>query len=371
MSPTLGLIVQLFITISKKSTRLDLLVIIVYISFLLGLINSTKFPENDLAVYLERYNMADNRGFFEYIFLFWKDPLFQIYTFFLNKILFSSDKLYVIFTTFLSYYLYLISILKILDFYPVKKSTKLIVIFFAALSPVLFSISAHLIRQFMATCLLVYFLAYKSQTGKNNYIVLLIAMMTHSSVILFAPFILLKSIKNKIKFNQIIYLFIFGVVLFNVFIIVATDLLQNYNLIFFEYAIKKALEGDSHELIPLSALNIFIILSMMIYFTISSLIKNEQDQIHVYTNIVLIISSIIFLYINNVEFSKRLYFNLYFFIPYLLITIINLLDRLNIGLKIVFINIILFVFVGSLYFSEWTYNAHNLINYPFIYLLQL
>ena len=163
-----SLIFGIIIT-SLNHFELELLLILVFVLYLLLVradvliifslaicwISSTKFPESDLYVYHEVWDMAKYFSYFEYISINFKSPLFYSYFFFCKSIGLSFRSTIFILTFFGNQLFKKISE-KLFKSNIISQIVTLLFIFYYPI----FDSSTHLIRQHLASVLLIYALVY-------------------------------------------------------------------------------------------------------------------------------------------------------------------------------------------------------------------
>lgn len=150
------LLFALVIALENKVNSKTFKIFIFLISTFLGLINSTKIPESDLLSYINLFKDIPNYSFFEYIFLKGKEPIYFSLNYLLYYLTNGNTNIYLILSTIISYSFFLLALFKFHKH--INSSNSLIVfsILTAAFLPQLFSLSAHLNRQFLATSIFLY-----------------------------------------------------------------------------------------------------------------------------------------------------------------------------------------------------------------------
>jgi hypothetical protein len=139
-----------------------------------GLVNSTKVPENDLIWYLAGYLDAGRMPFLKYIFSFGltgtgKELGFSTFNYFLYLIAGDNTKLYIILYTFFAYSFLNLAVLKFGKSLNIPRAYMVTAVFVMAFTPFIFTMSAQLLRQFLAASVLMYILVNKLFYGKNSF----------------------------------------------------------------------------------------------------------------------------------------------------------------------------------------------------------
>lgn len=166
-------------------TKTSLHILAIGFAAFLGYINVTKELTSDLYVYYLDFISHDSYSDAPQLITIIKDPFFVYGTFLFNKLSAGNFKLYIFGITFISYLLLFLSYINILyDDSPREKSHVIASLIMLLLFFELFSLSAHLIRYFLAGSLFFYGFSLK-QLKKRFYVVFyLSAILIHSSVAL-------------------------------------------------------------------------------------------------------------------------------------------------------------------------------------------
>lgn len=160
-------------------------IIIVLGSLYLGLINLTKIPESDLVNYLYSFNQAKNLNFKEFLILHPREPLYTIIVYILGNIYFLSDKHFLIATTAIPYVIFLVSVVQLSLHLNLRNRSILALVLLLLFFPQIFNISAHLVRQFIASSICFYVVSKYLTTGKRKVVTAIVAFFIHFFVSLF------------------------------------------------------------------------------------------------------------------------------------------------------------------------------------------
>jgi hypothetical protein len=158
--------------------------LILFLAFFLSLVNITKIPENDLLFHGFNYLYAGKYDLIEYILWIGKEPFFYMFNYIFYHISNGSFKLWVFTISFVSYYLLLIAVLKYCLYNRFSKGQMLMAFMLASFFPQMFSLSAHLLRQFVASSVFVYFAVDYIYYKKNKWWLPFMGMLIHFSSIL-------------------------------------------------------------------------------------------------------------------------------------------------------------------------------------------
>lgn len=167
------------------NAKILLLPLIVNLSVWLSLINSTKLPESDLLVYLDHYNALRGLSLIDLIEAQQHEILFHLFSWIAINYLLLSDAGYVFLLSNLFYLTLLIALYKYGDQRQESIFKIIGVIFFLALFPPLFSISAHIIRQVIAGAIATLALVNTTKTARSNLLLLSVATLFHTSAAVF------------------------------------------------------------------------------------------------------------------------------------------------------------------------------------------
>lgn len=284
------------------------------IALYLAYLNTNKLVESDLLNYK---NYFDNSKSFEFIIFIEgivKEPLYFLYQFFMSN-LGLSFSVYLFLTTFLCYTL----IFKSFDRIFVKESNfqKILAIVIISFFFELFNISAHLLRQFIASVIFLYAISFNQH--KRTVKIALIASLFHSSILLYFPFLFFKPIYNKIKYKDFLKLLFYLFVLF-LLIFVLTKVIKSLPFI---GSVFNRVINSSDSFLTATKLGLRGYLFMGVSFLlvlISRFIKNTSLLINLI--VITILFSLSMKLLGSELLAYRFMFFLYLFTPILLIKII-------------------------------------------------
>lgn len=179
--------------ISNTIIRRYSLIIIVFCSFNINLLNLIKFPKSDLAVYIQQYLSWGELPFENFIQFIKSDFVFH----YSNRLLYilsdGNVSLFVFFWTFIIYFLLSLSIRNLFLSDKIDKTSfifSLIILFY---STTFLSLSSHLIRQMVTGAIFVYYVTELFLNRKKNYLLIIMVLTHFSSLLLIIPLI----IRNK------------------------------------------------------------------------------------------------------------------------------------------------------------------------------
>lgn len=329
------------------------------LSVLLAFINMTKVPESDLAFHARAYLSAEGVNIFEYfVKTYSREFVFYGFNYIFYYLTNGSVKLWIMLITMTGYFTFFISIHKFQKSLQPNSNYILFAIFLGAFFPQLFSLSAHLIRQFLAGSLALYFIVDRALYQKNRWYVMVAAVLIHSSIAIyfilaFIPFLKEKpSFKNIWKYTGLLI----GLAGYQ---IIASLLLPVFSgTAGLEYALTRASKDTEFDLGGFPVINYFFIIILIfimlrkIYF---SKLRNEIIGVQLIANIVFIQILFILANIQQSELSNRLFFYLYFFFP-IIIPLQLRHEKFKEMRKVIALSLIVF-FIMRINSGVWEYNS--------------
>jgi len=358
---------------NKEVRKYNYYIFFILLALYLGFINGSKVPESDLIYYIQNYSNAGKFPFWTYILIHHKEPGFFIYNYITYYLFFGNVTLYLIVTTFISYILLFVAVYKY--YHKIYNKSKVIIfsILIVAFFPQLFSLSAQIMRQFMAGAILVYAMVQKFFYGKKAWYYLLLAALIHSSVIFFIPFIYFKLLEKRFSFKLIFILTILAFIIKQTISPFTAWLLNKLGYNFLTYVFVRASEGTISNLKPISLLGlltlaILVVISVWYQFFYTNDLKYKNSFIH-FNNIFLVLVLFVLASFSMVELSKRFFFFSYFFLPFIF-PLFFTTDKVEYkALRTVFLVSFFLFFVYRLQFGTWQYASlpqllfGNIFNY--------
>ena len=157
------------------------LVILFSIS-ILSFINTTKFPETDLAVYIEWHEKAVTMNFLNYVISHSKEYIYFIFDFIVSNLTNANEYFYKFFYTILIYFFFLRGTLRFGKYLNLEPAAIYCCLVIIAFFPALFAMSAHLVRQILGVGLAVYIFSVIIRKNQGLLLLLLIPAFIHSSI---------------------------------------------------------------------------------------------------------------------------------------------------------------------------------------------
>lgn len=209
VNPISGILITTFAVgiSSPKHSRMLYNILIIFLAAFLSLINTTKKLESDLLyVYYEQFSYIKGFSYNQFLLYVGKEPVFYTAMYILRKFFVISFRDFVFLVSFCSYTLYLKSVYILLGKQNNLKQGVLLGLYLSVLFFELFSFSAHLLRQFLATSFLLFIAVNHSLGHIRRWILISCMVFIHSSSIIFLPFLLIQKFNNKIKIKEFILL---------------------------------------------------------------------------------------------------------------------------------------------------------------------
>ena len=342
-----------------------------FLAFFLAFINLTKIPENDLHFHGLQYTQVKGFSLLGYLKAIYKEPMGYIFNYVCYHLSGGSLKFWILSFSLISY-LFFFKAIK-LFFLKIKAPINLIVLglILGAFFPQLFSLSAHLIRQFIASAIFIYFAVDKIFYKNNKWWLVVLGVLTHASSLILFSLVYLKFLGN---FKQYRFINIFLIILLLFYQKIADLLLPVFGGIspFVRYILERASRNTNFDLGSFPWLNFVMMLVMIIivliskklvgrYFNKSKITEEsendsselEQNFIFFFT-IMIILSFFILSNLHQSELSIRLFFYLFFYFPFVFPLLIGRFK--NRAIISYFISVLfIFFFAYRLEFGVWHY----------------
>lgn len=351
-----ALVNLLFIIKYKNDKFFNLLII--FLSILLSLINITKVPESDLLNHGLRYLQSGDFNLPTYLITQRKEPVYYIFNYILYHLSNGSLNAWLISFTFFSYFLIFKSILLFFKKINASRIQIILGLMIAGFFPLIFSLSAHLIRQFIATAIFLYFAVNKIFYNKNKWWLIIIGVFTHSSSALFFPLVYLKFLgdfKNKTDLNIVLLI---GLTFYQYFAGILYEIL-NDKFTALSYILKRASRDTTYDLGEFPILNIIIIFIMMVITIIYQAFfvnySEKKEGVRHFFAISWFLSIFILFNTHQTELSLRLFYYLIFFLPFVIPLIFKKVNTINSSLVYSICIGLSFYFLFKLVYGTWTY----------------
>jgi hypothetical protein len=350
INPFLATVASVFFAIVIKHSH-STKIMIFNISIFMGILNSTKVMESDLNAYHIIFLNASKESFIDFLSQYNSDYLYYTITYLSSNVLGMNWGLFIFLITLFSYLLIFKSGELIMSKIKDIKSIDIVLgLLILAMFYLFFSLSAHLVRNFIAASIILYFISNYFFKNKNLWYLIPFSMMIHASAAIFS-FVYL--IPKKLTFTNIS--------LYIVLVIICTFFLVNIAHIF-EYKISdnvylvQRLTDFSEFSISSSIDKLFMSLAILIIVLIAIQKLDVQSvKIERYTLmlIVLLLAGYALSEI-DVIVSRILLYGYFVLVPLFLILFVqnNIFFRM---LNVVILCVMVASFINNLLYGPWTY----------------
>jgi len=325
----------------------------------LGLINATKVPESDLFAYKKLFISVSLYPFKQYMGLYAREYIYYFYNYLSYNLLGGSWSLFILSTTFMSYFLLLkgISLSFTNVIWKQRRSIILALINVALFYP-LFSLSAHLLRNFIAGAIIFYFGSNYFFKNKKLWWLLIIAGFIHSSSLFF---LIVLFIPQKLNWNKLPKYFMIITLFVMIFIFIS--LLENSFKILNKTYVSERVIGflNNNYVFVNERLYFFFLFGILAIYAFYKIIRQKQfwyvqSSLKSYSVLFLMvlitaIVSTFFIPLIGQRFLLYTYFLFTIFLSFLLIK----KNNKNQLLKILITVTIITSFIYNLYNGVWKY----------------
>lgn len=204
LNPTIALALSFIsVCVSKSPSKLQYSQFIIFLAAWLGVVNMTKEPASDQIYYAWIYEAASSKNFVDGILNYRpdmdsvKELFFNVFSVVCNRICSGNTNGYFFLLTFTIYVLHFAAILKVFKAMNLSKMEILCAIILLAFFSPFFMQSIHACRQILASAFLIYALAYRCVNKKNNWLLLILAFLSHNTSLVFIIFSIVPQFLKK------------------------------------------------------------------------------------------------------------------------------------------------------------------------------
>lgn len=357
INPFLAMVFLYHMITFQRSSKGRLLFFSFCVAWFLGAINYTKVLESDLLTYFEQFEMIKSVSVFEYLAFIGKEPGYYFLKYMMYYIVGGDFKVYVFIFTVASYYLLFYTIYRLL-LHLKKEYFVVFAIMLIGFFPPYFSVSAHLMRQFLAASFILYFMVEYIFYDNKKWVVLLLAILTHTTCIFFVPFIFLKFLSKRVEIKRGIVIVSMGAIISLTYMKISgffASVTAGYPMVYYIFSRLEAPITQDDGAISLIPLLLLVIMMLMALWKLY--VKREGDTrlIH-FLNIFLLFSLFIIFTLNQPLLSLRFYFYVYSFLPLLFFVNLRNSNSLRLGFY-VFIFFLSASFFYSVAYGRWEYDS--------------
>lgn len=341
--------------------------LVVAVGLYLGAVNSTRLAENDLVWYFSGYLDAGKMPYLEYVTSFGingqgRELFFPTINYILYKIFGPDTGLYITAITSFFYVMVGLSTMRLAQYMRLPSLIPATAFIIFAASPNIFSLSGLLLRQNVAFAIVVFVIVERFTRGRNHYLLMALAILTHASSLFFIVLCFVPGISTRITIrNSILFLLAALLVIYQQSIAgIIASVFSGDNVLV--YAITRASTGTNYELNPLSGVqigfDIVIVAALAVTIYVVRRDFSEMRGVVAISNIVMATLLFVISNLEYTELSSRFNFYLITFLP-LILTVA--LCMVPVGLRSAMCILapvpLLLIFIAGLYASIWTYSA--------------
>jgi hypothetical protein len=294
----------------------------------LGCINATKTPESDLERYIELFQNVPERSFTDTVLRMWetpgKDIVYSFIVYIGYYICLGKASLFFCLLTVVIYMLQFVATYRLFTKLNAGKGAIICGVMTLAFFTQYFNLTAHMVRQVLATSIMIYALTLKTVDGKHRWWLLITAVLTHVSVAFLVVLSIVPCLYKKLSFSQfvLIQLVFIGVIFyiqqseFPTPSDAKSNIIELYHLTVGRLLVKNNVEeGDvSYAVMMIILLPLAIVGIKKLFFD-----RNTQNAIRPVIHILfLLILFVITAFPMNSRIQQRFFYYTYSFIPLLL-----------------------------------------------------
>lgn len=297
------------------------------LSLWLGGMNATKTPASDQIAYEWMYNQVPRFNFFEALTMLntdisqvstesYLEPVYKAFCYLGYYLTFGNSYWYFSFVTFVIYIFSFYCIHRLLTYAGYNWRTIITGVFICAFFFQFFNETAHAIRQFLSSIIILLSIIKKNETQKNPWLLYIIALLTHKSTILFVLFCMIpyKIIDNKKNL-------IVSLLLISICTLFMSSLSSSLMFLFGSdsYILNRA-SVDSQEFSEMNKLILYSVVLPIIFICLRGLLTNniETYKIRFFLYISLLLCVFVISCGKNTLFQGRYFFYLYCIVPFCL-----------------------------------------------------
>lgn len=323
----------------------------------LALINVTKLPESDLAVYLQSFDDAKSLSLGAFLLLYAREPLYYVSLYGLASVSGLDGRTYVFLSTFIPYLVFGTAVLRMGVAMQINRRALLSLLVFLLFFGQLFSLSGHLLRQFLASSLVMLFLSAYAVAGRRRLGLGLLGMMVHYSSM---PLILLSFLKAPKRYSASVTLLLQTLILMALYAIAVYVAPYFTELPVLGMVFQRLANGEGAELDPLS-LSALGTAAMVLVISLFSFARTNAKELSAGDETVLLCTILVCVIVLTAstqpmlsEIATRYFLYLYFLIGLVLVI---LMARVPISRLAVHMLAVLSVplFFYKLVYGEWNF----------------
>jgi hypothetical protein len=357
IQPALTLTLVLVLAWRQPAARSSLSGVLMFGALYLALVNVTKLPDSDLAAYLEAFRDAQRLDLATFLFVNTREPLYYVSLYGLANVPGVDSRVYVFLSTLVPYLVFGTAVLRLGAALRLERRTMLSLLVFLLFFSQLFSLSAHLFRQFLASSLLMLFLADHAVTGRHRWGLGLLGIMVHYSSM---PLLLLSLVQPLRRYSVLVSLLFNALMLMAVYVLALKVAPLLLDVPVLSIVFQRLANGEGAELDPmtfptLGMAALFLAISLLSIARTSGRVQGAQDWsvllCTVTVSVIVLISSA---QPTLSEIAIRYFFYLYFLIFLVLVFLMVRMPMTRWAIHgLALLSVPLFFF--KLAYGEWTF----------------
>lgn len=340
-------------------------VFVVFASYM-GVINSGKFPGGDQANYWAVYMKVPQEGLLwaiNHIYGFrdstnGKEFMNGLYNYFGYYLTAGQYGLYIFINTLFVYmpFFYVIK-----ELFKDKRNGK-----YAILAGVIclcfftqfFNLTIHLQRQVLAFSIFIYAMYVKAKTGKTNYLLLFIAIFTHSTILFFIPFLYFDFFYERVTLKRALQVLVLSLIaIFIVNRIMMSSEIEQLNDNALSYSLSRIHEGGGSDGIDFNLQNFLVFNLPLLFVSLRKMFVTGLKRIeYVVNNTFLLLFIFVLSFTGSDLVQYRFSFFTYGYIGFLLPSLMS--EKSSVSRNFYMIISVFFIARFYLTFSQiiWTYD---------------
>lgn len=326
----------------------------------LALINSTKIPASDMVNYLARFEEVPEATLLNYLFGGdeSKEPFYSLLNYVGYYFTFGSFQFFIFLVSFMIFSLQFSALRRYCWYYNVSSQRFFLCCLSLGMFNSYFSLTGHLIRQCLALSVLMYILVAGCTSVKLKRWLFVFPVFIHSIALFFSPIILIKGFNEAIRFTTILKLLFAFLLLYFGYEIVLSIAMSLFEPIGFIVYILSRVDNPSGfiELAEVSNQAFMEIVATVILLYTSFFLFFTKYKLNPLIGHAIILSCLLTLSFSEYSLLQyRIFFILYGFVPYLLISIPELHHRLGSGAAFVTYVTVYSIFLHEVENGAWDY----------------
>lgn len=322
-NPIIGILTTIAIVIVNKNSNPYLHLIYILIALFLAFLNTTKIPESDQLNYIAIFDIVPDFSINDYILFSGvgvKEPIYALYSWIGYYICFGDEKIFFLLTTLIIYLLIFHSIHIVYKSMEIDNIGILAAVITIAFFTQFFTLTIHILRQMLAGSIIIFAFAEKTINKKNNWILIICAVLIHISSIFLALLYFIPNIYHRMNLKRLLYIMILGILFFSLIISISDLVGGLIGINPLSYGLERVSNQNDSDGVSISIYLIMSILFPLLLVCVVLLNRNNYNLKPIYPFIYSFIFIALFVLIsfNSPLLQYRFFYYSYFYIPILL-----------------------------------------------------